>query len=288
MEKRLALITVVFVICAFLNAETSITLPLQGFRNGDVLYKQQIEYKDPGRNGSNVVWDFSRLQSINENYKLRYYQPPNTRQDTQCITGVEHRTRYKYGLIRDSLFLTGFENSGSNIVFSNPQLCLRFPFTFRDSISQDYGGNGIYMNMLYVETVGNSYSIADAKGTLILPEEDTIYHVLRIRSQQEYIQKTCPKEYTPLNHHSLLDSVSVLSIDSMRLANTDTIYFRTETCRWYAPGYRYPVFETICNHSRSVLDTTEMGDVETAFYFPPSMHNYLENDPDNMAVLDNC
>lgn len=286
MKRRFILIVAILIQCNILFAETAITANLQGFRKNDILYKQQIEYKDPGRNGQNVVWDFSRLKFVNENYKVRYFQPAVTKPDTQCITNVEHRTMYKYILTRDSLFLTGFENSGSNLIYHEPQLTLRFPFTFKDSINKDYSGNGIYMDMLYVETGGTSYTIADATGTLILPEEDTLRNVLRIRSQQEYIQKTCPKDYSPQKQLSFVDSASVFDIDSMRMVSTDTIYFRTETCKWYAPGYRYPVFETICNYSHLANDTVEVKDISTAFFFPPIKHDYLESDPENVAVID--
>jgi len=286
MNRGLLLLSALLVQCTILSAETTITSNLQGFRKNDVLYKQQIEYKDPGRNGQNVVWDFSRLSFVNENYQVKYLEPVATKPDTQCITNIEHRTKYKYILTNDSLFLTGFENSGSRLSFNDPQLVLHYPFTYQDSISKDYSGTGIYMDMLYVETSGYSCSVADATGTLILPEEDTLRHVLRVRTQQEYLQMTYPKECSPETRLSYEDSASIASIDSMRTADTDTICYRTETCRWYALGYRYPVFETICNHSHSIHDTTEMEDIATAFYFPSSMHGYLESDPENVAVLD--
>lgn len=286
MKRKLILITALLIQFSILNAETIITASHQGFRKDDILFKQQIEYKDPGLRGSNVVWDFSRLKFVNENYKVRYSQPAVSKPDSQCITNIEHRTMYKHLLIRDSLFLTGFENSGSKLNYEKPQLALRFPFALRDSISKSYSGSGIYMDMLYVETSGTSYTIADATGTLILPEEDTLRNVLRIRSQQEYIQKTCPIDYSPKKKYLFEDSISVFSMDSLRKASTDTIYFRMETCKWYAPGYRYPLFETISNHSRSAHDTTEMEDISTALYFPQSLHNYLKNDPENMAMLD--
>lgn len=269
-----------------LSAETTITKDLQSFRKSDVLYKQQIEYKDPGRNGQNVVWDFSSLNFINERYQVKYLEPAVIKPDTLCITNIEHRTKYKFFQSNDSLFLAGFENSGTKHNFNNPQLVMHFPLTYTDSIFKEYSGTGIYKDMLYVVTKGVSYSVADATGTLILPEDDTLRHVLRVRTQQEYIQMTYPKEYSPDIQLSYLDSLSIAAIDSARTADTDTIYYRTEICRWYGAGYRYPVFETICNYSHLVNDTVEMKDISTAFYFPPIKHDYLESDPGNVAVID--
>ena len=48
-------------------------------RGGDEIIKQRVEYKDPGRDGENVIWDFGQLLSVDPEYKLSYYNfPPFT------------------------------------------------------------------------------------------------------------------------------------------------------------------------------------------------------------------
>jgi len=76
-----------------------------------------------------------------------------------------------------------------------------------------------------------------------------------------------------------------ISPDSInrRLA-TDTVLFVVETFRWYENGYRYPVFEVvrswdIYRHSK------EYTFLNTAFFYPPQDHYYLETDPENQAVI---
>jgi len=66
--------------------------------------------------------------------------------------------------------------------------------------------------------------------------------------------------------------------DSM---NLNTFF---ETYKWYSKGYRYPVFETL----RTIIykDSTEIERYETAFFYPPQEHFYLEDDAENLAVLD--
>ena len=44
-------------------------------RKDDILVKQQIEFKDPGRDGTDVVWEFSKLKFINDKYQ---WVPENT------------------------------------------------------------------------------------------------------------------------------------------------------------------------------------------------------------------
>ena len=49
-----------------LYAQHSLQSELNYFRAGDEIIKQQVVYKDPGRTGENVLWDFSRLTSVDD------------------------------------------------------------------------------------------------------------------------------------------------------------------------------------------------------------------------------
>lgn len=327
-----------FLLCA----QTTLTINLQTPRAGDALYKQQVNYKDPGRRGENVVWDFSRLKATNEDYRVYYFKPSKELEDTTLVTCVEHRTMYGYALTGDSLFLLGFENTGSRLVYEKPELCLTYPFRYGDSITDTYKGAGRYKNTLLTEAEGTLTTVADATGTLVLPDGDTIANVLRVRSERCYTQRLLPIDYEldyrlPKNDTIEIedkeatqgtgtDSTAVAegtvtsegtnndpgmkngsnagirnqqgSLENnkktrqitrrhMLLEKTDSVLFRTEACRWYAPGYRYPLFETIRNMAHLTRkDTAETADIATAFYFPPSRHTYLEEDPGNQAVLD--
>jgi len=50
-----------------LGAQHNLQSHLNMFRANDLIFKQQVEYKDPGRSGANVLWDFSQLDVVNEN-----------------------------------------------------------------------------------------------------------------------------------------------------------------------------------------------------------------------------
>lgn len=39
-------------------------------RNTDILIKQKVLYQDPGRAGENVLWDFSKLIPVDNEYQL--------------------------------------------------------------------------------------------------------------------------------------------------------------------------------------------------------------------------
>ena len=55
-----------------LSISGQITRENNSVRNGDEIIKQQMQYKDPGRSGENVIWDFSMLKAVNPKYKLTF------------------------------------------------------------------------------------------------------------------------------------------------------------------------------------------------------------------------
>ena len=98
----------------------------------------------------------------------------------------------------------------------------------------------------------------DAYGRMFLPEGLRLDTVLRIKTVQ--VIDEFPGEYS---------------------TGESSVRTRTETCRWYTKGYRYPVFETVRGVNE---DESEI--FATAFYFPPQEHLYLDRDPENRALLD--
>jgi len=346
--NMLALFTCIMPLCAQHRLMIETNIP----RNGDKFEKFQVTYKDPGRTGTNLVWDFSKLKLVNESYRVEFFEPKNELKDTALITCVEHRTMYPYALIGGRLFSLGFENPGFRMQYDIPELNLSFPFQYGDSLTETFVGHGQYRHTMQSEMEGTVTLVADATGTLILPDEDTLKGVIRVRSERLYTQRTIPMSLSMERTSASFDSIEVdvesssteALLDSSAVNNdltgqerkgsvtkkanngphstnpqaeedmhqnknkmgkdnngiknkkkreklikdnTDSLIFRTEVCRWYAPGYRYPLFETIRNIS---LPTTkgkaEKDDLATAFYFPPYKHAYLEIDPINQAILD--
>lgn len=241
-------------------------------RSGDVLIKQQVEYKDPGESGANRLWDFSNLKSVNDEYTLTYSLPPldgdtiyimgnryfnkEDIQNNELIVGTEHNTMYYYHFINDSLLQLGHENPSVVLEYTTAVTQLTFPLNYGQSVSSSYQSKGLYSGTVDISTRGSLITKADAYGKMILPSGDTLSPVLRVRTEQTI-------------YDTQTDS---LSENGKQL----------ETYKWYTKGYRYPVFETVRNINLS--DNTEI--FGTAFFFPPQDHLYLDTDPDNQALLD--
>jgi hypothetical protein len=76
----------------------------------------------------------------------------------------------------------------------------------------------------------------------------------------------------------------LLPIDSIdcRLSN-DTAILEIETFRWYALGYRYPVFETVRGVTVKNKESKEF--FAFSFFYSPQEHAYLSDDMVNLALL---
>jgi hypothetical protein len=264
---------------SILTAQHRLEANLNMPRAGDEIVKQQVEYNDPGRSGENVLWDFSRLTSVNDEYTLSYFEDWNGR-----LAGMEHLTKYYHTLSNDSLLLWGFENQTTKLTNNRPELLLKFPVRYADRTHCYYHANGLYSNRLEMDVMGTVETEADAFGMLVLPNKDTLRNVLRIRTM-----KYIAEELNPISgdYYFKLDSVKpVISGDSIdyRLT-TDSTLPAVETFRWYAKGYRYPVFESVRSWIERLGDT-EIKHFNTAFFFPPQDHYYLEDDEENLALLE--
>ncbi|MCC8146141.1 MAG: hypothetical protein LIO93_06825 [Bacteroidales bacterium] len=272
----LSLIT--FLIPAF--SQHSLQPELNMYRSGDRIFKQQVGDKDPGRPGENVLWDFSRLEILNDEYELAY-----TEHDNSIITGTEHLTHYHYTLRNDSLLLTGFENQTTELKNHQPELVMEFPFRYGDRKKSYFYGHGTYGNRLEMDVMGTVETTADAYGMMILPNKDTLKHVLRTRSVKYIAEETQP---IGPGFYRKQKSPPVISQDSIdtRLQD-DPVVFVVETFRWYEKGYRYPVFETFRSWEQYKEPEMEENEfLNTAFFYPPQEHYYLEDDNENLAVLE--
>ncbi len=250
---------------------------LNMFRPEDVVIKQQVSYKDPGRSGENVLWDFSQLETVDEEYNLSYFN-----QGDSLTVGIEHRTKYYYALSNDSLLLWGFENPTTIVKNSQPELLLKYPAQYKDHIQSYYHGQGRYCEHMFLGAMGTTETEADAYGMMILPSKDTIKHVLRTRTFRRIVEDMYPLEYDNPFPDKSVPKIAPDSID-YRL-QTDTVVLELETYRWYVQGYRYPVFETV--KSREIIHGEARDFFGTAFFYPPQEHYYLDGDEDNLAVLD--
>ncbi|MDR0864868.1 MAG: hypothetical protein LBO74_08050, partial [Candidatus Symbiothrix sp.] len=154
-------------------------------RPGDGIIKQQVEYKDPGRSGADVLWNFSGLTTINPEYKLNYRLPRANRHrqyvlgrdtfevnhvaENELLKGVEHFTQYYFRISGDTLYSLGYENGTVLMHHTQPLPVIAYPFGYGQTITQDYHSEGLYSSQVPMSTSGTIRIEADAYGKMLLP-----------------------------------------------------------------------------------------------------------------------
>lgn len=272
--SKLVILALFFVYLPLL-AKPTLKKEYNMFRGEDVIIKQQLKYKNPGRAGANVLWDFGKQEAINEKYKLSYTQL----EEDSVVTGCEHNTLYHYLLRNDSLYSLGYENPTTLMHNQRPELLLTFPFSYQKRIEGYYYGTGNYCHRLDLIAQGKTVTWGDTYGMIILPNGDTLQHVLRVRSLKKIAEKMIPY----LQKDSVIQPV--VNIDSINYhLKNDSVYMQVETYKWYAEGYRYPIFETVENVTYK--NQKPLKHFNTAFLYSLDKHSYLNNDPKNLARLD--
>ena len=234
-------------------AQTVLTSARNMFRDGDELSRKQVKSVNVGKRGEKVVWDFSDAQ-VQDRKHRKYAAVP----DTSLLVCAEGGTRYYYALQGDSLLLKGFENNLAKLDYVRPQAMLRFPMQHGDSIGGVYEARGVYCDRQALLCYGRYKTVADGSGTLVLPGGDTLRNVLRVRTLSQGIDYLSAKN----------------NIGATALTGGDTLRVIRETIRWYAAGYRYPVFE-------SVATALKDRRFSTMSYWPPEEQAYLALDEEN-------
>lgn len=252
-----------------------ITLRYNGIRPGDEIIKQQVDHKDPGREGENVIWDFSKLKSINDQYRLVYKKPYLLNDSTYkmgkdlfkvkevdpstLVLAIEHNTMYYFKQNENKLEILGHENPTTLLHYTTPMVASVYPTDYGQSYTSQYKSEGLYSKRIPFESQGSLKITADALGMIILPSGDTLEHVIRTKTVQ--IIHEVVKSKKPQNFNIV-----------------------SETYKWYAKGYRYPVFESVKTYHME--DSLQSKAFKTSFFFPPGEHLYLDDDKENLAVLD--
>lgn len=265
---------IIFILLKILNvsplafSQTILTKETHALRIGDVIQKYESEYKSPGRNGRDVIWDFSDLSLKSISYEEGY--------DNYCDSLILHyapRFKNKYYFNSDSLFCVGYETESSYIDYSHPKLLMKYPFVLGDSICSYFYGNGKYSNLLNLTSFGFSKTIFDATGVIILPNNDTLYNVIRSHEFEnvgQIISAPSHQQYNALQFGHSSDSI-------LYHLNNDSISWRLNIYKWYTDGYRYPIFETV---KTEILHYNRVYDhFNRSYYYPITEQDcYSDND----------
>lgn len=202
-------------------------------RSGDCLVKQQVSFVNPAETDSTFLLDLRELVPIDKNYQLKYYKKGDS------IVAREHNTLYYYVEKNNILYCVGFENPLMLLSYAIPEQILAFPFANKQKITNSFDGKETYCDKQHFHVFGKTSTKSEAVGQIILPDGDTLCHVSRIHTKNIIDEQAITENVTSCS--SFVND----SIDN-HLQN-DSIIVKDEIWKWFADGYRYPIFESIKN-----------------------------------------
>lgn len=223
----------------------------------DSLNKIPIDYFAPGEGGENKLWNISDYLDYSRKNLVYHY-----RDSAQYFHERDQKQIKYYQLHSDSLFLTSYESPLKKIIYSKPPLQVKYPLCYGDSTGSTFSGIGLYCGNHFYKEDGTVSVKADAFGSLILSEDDTIRNVLRLNSIKSYYMSM---------------DMNAEALDTAKMKQIIEEHYE-----WYARGYRYPLIETII--STSYANMSPIGTTYQAYCYLPENQRTI-NDSINKETL---
>jgi len=211
-------------------------------RANDEVTLQQTAYVAADEGAEDTVWDFRQLEISDNGYPVCY-----TEEEAYdgLTVGTAFNTRHYYQASTDSLLLRGYENSLTKVEYDRPELLLHLPLTYGERQETLFHGTASYCERLFLRLFGTTSVEVDATGSMLLPSGDTLRHVSRVHIQKLKAEQQYPQLTTGQELKAYVDSLTFTG-DSIRQRMQDgRQLMQTDTYRWYAAGYRYPILESV-------------------------------------------
>ena len=237
-------------------------------RGGDRIERYCIDYVLPGDSGRNVLWDMSGLD-VGEETLVSAYKYWSDSTFSEVVAG---RVQYNYTISGDTVLCNGFEN---RLTFTNDTVAAIesvYPLFYGKRVSKPFHRRGVYSDRIGLETTGMSEIHADAFGTLLLPDCDTLRNVLRTRLHS--------KSATTISYRHPGDTAKRDSTAGSVLW-TDNLY------RGYVAGSHYLVLETRRMEYYGLPDTVLLSVSKGGFLYYPEEQAYDVGEQDAEVVYDN-
>lgn len=257
-KLKIPILFFVAMLSHFVMAQNALTSTLNMMRDSDVVEKQLLKFFEPGVNGKHIIWNFKDTKVINKEYTVRYM-----RASDGTLYEIEPELIRTYCLENDSLFMTSYQNPLTFLNYTSPILTMKYPFEYGSSYSFPFMGSGKYCGKNAIALSGSTNVSVDAEGIIICPNNDTLHNVVRV--------------------HELRTSSMGMSKDSVMSDSTSKIVEIEDIYKWYARGYRYPLYET---HTFSYFQNADIvKTMRTAFRCLPDRQKILNDTANNRIAI---
>ena len=165
----------------------------------------------------------------------------------------------------DTLLYGGNENGKTSVLFSMPVIWYWDGIHTGDSIAGSYSGSGSYCNRLRLNQEGTFVTKMEAEGVVVLPDGDSLRHVQMVATTRRIATSSFPTDTLSDCDSDLIQHLSAMT---------------EKTCRFYAPGYRYPIVEL----SELYKEGNDKPRNQSALFCSPFSQEELAYDEENEAI----
>ena len=243
-----------------IKAQHSLEYETHGVRLNDQIQKTSIEYFSAGDSGEGVLWDFRDVIPTGDTFNVAFCCDSDS-----VLISLDPATLCRYEQTEDTLKLLGYETPMKDIVYEEPIPLMVYPFFRGNEIQCDYIGHGTYCKTLLMDNQGTWSIEADAEGSILVSDGDTVRNVLRL-----HVTKT-----NAISMYTLSDTLDVGGDQESTKQEIEECYL------WYARGYRYPLYETstlTCYDNLTPVSCTQIA------YRCLPQEQVLLNDPINEEI----
>lgn len=198
-----------------LFAQTMITYEKHGMRDGDIVSLIKIDTISPGNDGENQTWDYSNISFFDESVTIKYEQEANLNSEKSFVCNINDERNSLYLNSNYKKMYVGFSTPTASLEFEEPIIEMAYPFVYNSKKEGVIKGKYSSVSGEVVDIDGSYSLVADAWGTLILPNKKILKNVLRVKFIQDYFQP----------HSGILYHVRVVRY------------------LFYSENYRYPVLQ---------------------------------------------
>lgn len=243
-SKLLQILIILLYFC--LKVEAQMIDSNHVMRGGDKIEWRQVTYKEFQSAGLGCVWDLSDVETLDKNSVVEYLVDSN---HMNQVIGLEHHTCYYYAPESQVVLLEGYENNLTKVVYDMPEIAFCQDMTIGYEKSGVFGGYSIYSENIFSRIYGTYHYLVDGKGSLRVPSGKVVRNVTRVHLSKTISQKYQNNVKSLKALRLLVDSIAPYNADSIvRHLAMDSCLVETNVYRWYAQGYRYPVYETMESH----------------------------------------
>ncbi|MDR0865270.1 MAG: T9SS type A sorting domain-containing protein [Candidatus Symbiothrix sp.] len=226
MKRIFTLVVIAFSSISLIQSQVVLTHTTHGFTPGSSHECIRIDYQEPGDAGTNLIWDFSRVNALrNETPSSKSTIGENLTQNSpegNVVISQDGQFSFLYNNTEKGTEYFGYKAGETGVTLAEPIVKTKYPQSFGDYFEGNYSGT-VACSCESTNHIHGFYSThADATGVILLPGNIEL-PALRVQT----IETT---EYDGASAYS--EQVKYL---------------------WYAQSERFPVFVSLETYS---VDTT--------------------------------